>query len=181
MCPAGQFSEFLRLINLKILSTYEILTIMNDFFFFTSFHIASVCVCVCVWKLHASMKYSQKYRRQGNLMIYYFNFCNAAYKQNTSEWWTKGCILFFSQKINLGVTKNYRSTTLTSITAKVYNALLLNCIKPEVEIIFRKYQNRNRSTSLILTGGARGVMVIIVGNGHGDTSSNPGQGWLHFK
>ena len=24
-------------------------------------------------------------------------------------------------------------------------------------------------------GGARGVMVIIVGNGHGDTSSNPGQ------
>ena len=24
-------------------------------------------------------------------------------------------------------------------------------------------------------GGARGVMVIVVGNGHGDTSSNPGQ------
>ena len=30
------------------------------------------------------------------------------------------------------------------------------------------------------SGGARGVMVIIVGNGHGDTSSNPGRGWLHF-
>ena len=29
-------------------------------------------------------------------------------------------------------------------------------------------------------GGAHGVMVIIVGNGHGDTSSNPGQDWLHF-
>ena len=29
-------------------------------------------------------------------------------------------------------------------------------------------------------GGARGVMVIVVGNGHGDTSSNPGHGWLHF-
>ena len=28
--------------------------------------------------------------------------------------------------------------------------------------------------------GARGVMVIVVGNGHGDTSSNPGQDWLHF-
>ena len=28
--------------------------------------------------------------------------------------------------------------------------------------------------------GACGVMVIIVGNGHGDTSSNPGQDWLHF-
>ena len=29
-------------------------------------------------------------------------------------------------------------------------------------------------------GGARGVMVIVVGNGHGDASSNPGRDWLHF-
>ena len=29
-------------------------------------------------------------------------------------------------------------------------------------------------------GGARGVVVIVVGNGHGDTSSNPGRDWLHF-
>ena len=29
-------------------------------------------------------------------------------------------------------------------------------------------------------GGARGVMVIVAGNGHGDASSNPGQDWLHF-
>ena len=27
---------------------------------------------------------------------------------------------------------------------------------------------------------ARHVMVIIIGNGHGDTSSNPGWDWLHF-
>ena len=27
---------------------------------------------------------------------------------------------------------------------------------------------------------ARGVMVIVAGNGHGDTSSNPGRDWLHF-
>ena len=27
----------------------------------------------------------------------------------------------------------------------------------------------------IFIGGARGVMVIVVGNGHGDTSSNPGR------
>ena len=26
-------------------------------------------------------------------------------------------------------------------------------------------------------GGAGGVMVIVVGNGHGDTSSNPGRDW----
>ena len=27
-----------------------------------------------------------------------------------------------------------------------------------------------------ISKGARGVMVIVVGNGHGDTSSNPGPG-----
>ena len=31
-----------------------------------------------------------------------------------------------------------------------------------------------------LCGGARGVMVIVVGNGRGDASSNLGRDWLHF-
>ena len=35
------------------------------------------------------------------------------------------------------------------------------------------------STPLFL-GGARGVMVIVTGYGHGDTSSIPGQDSLHF-
>ncbi len=30
-----------------------------------------------------------------------------------------------------------------------------------------------------LFGGARDVMVIVVGNGHGDKSSNPGRDLLH--
>ena len=30
------------------------------------------------------------------------------------------------------------------------------------------------------SGCARGVVVIVVGNGHGNTSSNPGWDWLHF-
>ena len=29
-------------------------------------------------------------------------------------------------------------------------------------------------------GSARGVMVIVVGNGHDDSSSNPGRDWLYF-
>ena len=29
-------------------------------------------------------------------------------------------------------------------------------------------------------GGAGGVMVIVIGNGHGDTSSNLRRDWLHF-
>ena len=32
----------------------------------------------------------------------------------------------------------------------------------------------------IRKGGVDGVIVIVVGNGHGDTSSNPGRGWSHF-
>ena len=41
--------------------------------------------------------------------------------------------------------------TLTSIVGKVYNALLLNHVKPEIEKILRKNQNgfwRNQSTTL---------------------------------
>ena len=34
-----------------------------------------------------------------------------------------------------------------------------------------------RLLTVIRFGGARGVMVIVVGNGHGDTSSNPGRDW----
>ena len=35
-------------------------------------------------------------------------------------------------------------------------------------------------TSIIIIIIVGGVMVIAVGNGHGDTSSNPGRDWLHF-
>ena len=55
----------------------------------------------------------------------------------------------------LEIAKNCRGITLTSIAAKIYNALLCNCIEPKIEKIFRKNQNgfqRNRSTtSQILT------------------------------
>ena len=67
----------------------------------------------------------------------------------------KGCILPFPKKGNLGLAKNYQGITLTSIVAKIYNALLCNHIEPKIENIFRKSQNgcqRNRSTtSQILT------------------------------
>ena len=67
----------------------------------------------------------------------------------------KGCILPFPKKGDLGLTKNYRGITLTSIAAKIYNSLLRNCIEPKIDNILRKNQNgflRNRSmTSQILT------------------------------
>ena len=82
-------------------------------------------------------------------------FCNAVYKQNTIERWTKDCILPFPKKGDLGRTKNYRYITLTSRADMIDNALLVNHIKPEIEKIIRKNQKgfrRNQSTiSQILT------------------------------
>ena len=67
----------------------------------------------------------------------------------------KGCILPFPKKGDLGLAKNYQGITLTSITAKIYNALLRNRIEPKIDNILRKKQNgfrRNRfMTSQILT------------------------------
>ena len=81
--------------------------------------------------------------------------CNAVYDQNTIDRWMKGCILPFPKKGDLGLAKNYRGITLTSIAAKIYNALLRNRIEPKIDNILRKNQNgfrRNRSTtSQILT------------------------------
>ena len=44
----------------------------------------------------------------------------------------------FLNKGNLEITKNYRGITLTSIAVKAHNALVFNCIKPEIEKILMK-------------------------------------------
>ena len=81
--------------------------------------------------------------------------CNAVNNQNLIYRWAKGCILPFPKKGDLGLAKNYRGITLTSIEAKIYNALLCNHIEPKIDNILRKNLNgfqRNRSTnSQILT------------------------------
>ena len=76
--------------------------------------------------------------------------CYAVYNQNPIDRWMKGCILPFPKKGDLRLAKNYRGITLTSIAAKIYNALLRNRIEPEIDNILRKNQNgfkRNRSTT----------------------------------
>ena len=74
----------------------------------------------------------------------------------------KGCILPFPKKSDLGLAKNYQGITLTSIAAKIYNALLRNRIETKIDNILRKNQNgfrRNRSTtSQILT-----IRIILEG------------------
>ena len=64
-------------------------------------------------------------------------------------------------------------------------------INPKVNVIARVSSNsfnwRLQAGTGVITlsyladiGGARGVMVIVAGNGHGDTSSTHGRDWLHF-
>ena len=62
--------------------------------------------------------------------------CNAVYNQNPIDRWMKGCILPFPKKGDLGLAKNYRGITLTSIAAKIYNR-----IEPKIDNIRRKNQN----------------------------------------
>ena len=50
----------------------------------------------------------------------------------------EGMLLPFPKKGDLGLAKNYRGITLTSIAAKIYNALLRNRIEPKIDTILRK-------------------------------------------
>ena len=81
--------------------------------------------------------------------------CDAVYNQNPIDRWMKRGIPTFPKNGDVGLVKNYRGITLTSIAAKIYNALLWNRIEPKFDNILRKKQNgfrRNRSTtSQILT------------------------------
>ena len=70
--------------------------------------------------------------------------CNVVYNQNTIDKWTKECILSFPKKGDLGLAKNYRGITLTSIAAMIYNALLRNGIEPKIEKILWKNQNAKK-------------------------------------
>ena len=64
--------------------------------------------------------------------------CNAVYNQNPIDRWMKGCILPFPKKGDLGLAKIYRGITLTSIAAKIYNALLRNRIEHKIDNKLRK-------------------------------------------
>ena len=93
-----------------------------------------------------------KTRQFDNILLRHYN---AVYNQNPIDRWTKGCIFHFPKKGDHRLAKNYRGITLTSIAAKIYNALLQNRIEHKIDNILRKNQNcfrRNRSTtSQILT------------------------------
>ena len=85
----------------------------------------------------------------------YFNdqlleFCNDVFSQKPIEYWTKGYILPFPNKVDLSVIDNYRGITLTCIAAKIYNTIIRERIQPAIDEILRPNQNgfkqKNSST-----------------------------------
>ena len=71
--------------------------------------------------------------------------CNVIYNQNTIDRWTK--------KDDLGLAKKYRGIILKSIAAKIYNAILRNCVEPKIEKILKNQNGfwRNLSNSTTCT------------------------------
>ena len=63
------------------------------------------------------------------------------------------------------------------ITEFIFNSLIKKIAKNKDTVIKISESIKSRYFDNKL-GGARGVMVV--GNGHGDTSSNPERDWLHF-
>ena len=53
-------------------------------------------------------------------------------------------------------------------------------LKNHITVTNKDYKTMETTINKRLSRGARGVMVIIAGYGHGDTSSNPRPDWLHF-
>ena len=73
--------------------------------------------------------------------------CNRVYFQETIVSWKNGCILPFPKNGDLSITTNFRGNTLTAIAANIYNLILLNRIRPEINLILRKNQNSFRTNS----------------------------------
>ena len=101
-----------------------------------SFNVLIICV--------QTVKYVQVQQFNTNYSVKHQSFVYTKINNKIilfQDRWMKGCILPFpTKKGDLGLAKNYRGMTLTSIETKIYNALLRNGIEPKIENILRKNQ-----------------------------------------
>ena len=81
-------------------------------------------------------------------------------------------ILYIKQQV-----KQYINTLSHNTNMYIY---IVWTILNEVYTYWGKVLSIRHRSYVNINGGANGVMVNVVGNGHDDTSSNPGQDWLHF-
>ncbi|XP_038055810.1 uncharacterized protein LOC119727814 [Patiria miniata] len=79
--------------------------------------------------------------RLPKLKKYLTRFCNATLEGNRPPEWGFSGIVPVPKKGDLTIPDNYRGISLSQTAAKVYNRLLLNRIRPEVEKILRPNQS----------------------------------------
>ena len=79
--------------------------------------------------------------RLPKLKKYLTRFCNATLEGNRPPEWGLSGIVPVPKKGDLTIPDNYRGISLSQTAAKVYNRLLLNRIRPEVEKILRPNQS----------------------------------------
>ena len=78
-------------------------------------------------------------------MISMISYCNYVTQYNLETQQINGgkvaCYLL-QKEGNLGEASNCRGIALTSVAVKIYNLMLLNRLKPLIDPIPRRYQNR---------------------------------------
>ena len=135
-----------------------------------------VCVCVCVGKLLSCYSISSWYV-QSRLQNNSVQFGEGSFKARSvgRRFWLKLHKPWLRSIKERKRSKNeFREYTCVSLfTFRVY-------LGGEGVWPFAKWSWVLKPSLSPHGRGARGVMVIVVGNGHGDTSSNPGRGLLHF-
>ena len=89
------------------------------------------------------------------------------------------CLITFGAMCNLSKLSKIENKRLSDIFSKIarksLEILFIKFIKIKILIGFNHSLQMTEKSPTILSGGARGVVVIVVGNEHGDSSSNPGR------
>ena len=70
--------------------------------------------------------------------------CNKAYHGDIPDMWLKGAILPFPKKGDRGSASNYRYITLMAVGTKICNRMLLDRIRPLIDLVLRNNQNSFR-------------------------------------
>ena len=83
-----------------------------------------------------------KYCNLDDIILQYAN--NLLFNNEKPNQWSDINILPLPKSGDLGLTKNYRGISLTSIVAKVVNRLILNRIQPKLDPLLRPNQNGYR-------------------------------------
>ena len=149
-----------------------------------SLTIMCVCVCVCAkvpWMNKWLMILADNFEQIIHLQDY---LGTMATEKKMAMNMSNGLIHFSTQVISGRENPNLLWKLLIFTLFSEGNHIILKSLINTFKMLWFSnldvIEQTLESSGWMYFGGARGVMVIVVRNGHSDTSSNPGQDWLHF-